>query len=170
MRAYTPGGRFDAEFETADILAGINADLQRPVGTYALWWVFDPDASTVDPVYDVGDIDGGREWEGPYRIPVVRAVITQGKVYENQRGYYNVDNLHLTLHADDIEAVHPGVVTNPDLQNRGRVVWKNQIYRPYAVQQRGVIAERFTLLSVDCIQIMPEEMINEPQFQNYASP
>ena len=169
MRAYTPGGRFDAEFETNDIISGINADLQRPVGTYAEWWVYDPTNTVIDDVYDVGDVDGGRAWTGPNRIPVIRSVISQGKVYQNQQGYYNMDTLHLTLNANDIESIHPGVINSPDLQNRGRIVWKGQVYRPIGVQQRGIIAERYTLIVVDLVQVMPEEMINDPQFLNYAS-
>lgn len=168
MKAYTPGGRFDMEFETNDILSGINADLQRPVGTNAEWWVFDPVNSVTDAVYDVGDIDGGRRWKGPFSLPVIRSVISQGKVYQNERGYYNLDTLHLTLHADDVERIFPGVVANPDLQDRGRIVWRNQVYRPIGVQQRGIIADRFTLIVVDLIQVMPEEMVNDPQFQAYA--
>lgn len=168
MKAYTPGGRFDMEFETKDIISGINADLQRPVGTNALWYVYDPVNTVLDSVYDVGDIDGGRRWTGPFSIPVIRAVITQGKVNQNQRGYYNMDMLHLTLNAEDIEKIHPGVIENPDLQNRGRIIWKNQVYRPVGVQERGIIAERYTLIVVDMIQVMPEEMYNDPQFQQYA--
>lgn len=168
MKAYTPGGRFDMEFETNDILSGINADLQRPVGTNAEWWVFDAANSVTDDVYDVGDIDGGRRWIGPYQIPVIRSVITQGKVYQSERGFYNMDTLHLTLHADDIDNIHSGVIENPDLQNRGRIVWRGQVYRPIGVQERGIIADRFTLIVVDLVQVMPEEMINDSQFQSYA--
>lgn len=168
MRAYTPGGRFDAEFETNDIIKGINADLQRPVGTYAQWWVYDPTNTVIDDVYDVGAITGGRRWTGPHQIPVIRSVITQGAVMQNERGFYGNDTLHLTLNADDIERIHPGVVTNPDLQDRGRIVWKGQVYRPVSVQQRGIVAERYALLVVQLIQVMPEEMVNDPQFQQYA--
>ena len=170
MRAYTPGGRFDTEFETNEIMEGINADLQRPVGTNAQWYVFDAANSVTDSVYDVGNIDGGRRWTGPYAIPVIRSVISQGKVYQSERGYYNMDTLHLTLHADDIERIHPGVVAHPDLQNRGRIIWRNEVYRPIGVQQRGIIAERFALVVVDLVQVMPEEMINDPQFLAYSIP
>lgn len=168
MKAFTPGGRFDADFETNEILSGINADLQKPVGTKAMWWVYDPVNTVVDDVYDVGDISGGRRWEGPYEIPVIRAIIKQGMVFQNQQGYYNMDTLHLTLHAEDIDRIHTGVVRNPDLQNRGRVVWLNEVFRPTGVQQRGIVADRFTLVTVELVQVMPEEMVNDPQFQAYA--
>ena len=169
MKAYTPGGRFDADFETNEILAGIATDLQRPVGTTADWWVYDPTQTIVDPVYDVGYEGNGRRWLGPFNVPVIRAVIKQGQVQQSIQGYYNSDTLHLTLDAEELERIHPGIINNPDLQNRGRLVWKNQVYRPFGVQQRGIVAERYTLIVVDCMQVMPEEMVNDPQFQTYAS-
>lgn len=173
MRAYTPGGRFDADFETTDLLAGIDSDLKTPVGTNALWYIYNPATTVLDPIYDTGqDLSGtlgGKRWNGPFSIPVVRAVIEQGAAKTSAVGYYNADKLHLTFNIEDIQRIAPNVVVNPDLQNRGRIVWKNQVYRPYAVQQRGIVSERFTILSVDCIQVMPEEMVNDAQFQSYAS-
>lgn len=169
MRAYTPGGRFDSDFETNEILVGVDTDLKNPVGTFAEWWVWDPIASQVDPIYDVGSLAVGRRWTGPKRLPVVRAVITQGQVPNSELGYYNADTLHLTLNAEDVERIAPGVITNPDYQNRGRIVWKGQVYRPVVVQQRGIISERFTLIVVDCIQVSPEEMVNDTQFSAYAN-
>lgn len=173
MRGHTPGGRFDADFETTDLLKGVDHDLKYPVGTKALWYVWNPAATVVDPIYDTGqDITnnlGGKRWLGPYELPVVRAVITQGQAKTSAVGYYNADELHLTLNIEDVEKIAPGVIANPDRQNRGRLIWKNQVYRPYAVQERGIVAERFTLLVVDCIQVMPEEMVNDPQFLAYAN-
>jgi len=72
MRAHKPGGRFDADFETDSILIGFNEDYQRPIGTQALWYVYDPAVSTVDPIYDTAGTDPGvgRYWKGPYTLPV----------------------------------------------------------------------------------------------------
>jgi len=173
MRAYNPGGKFDADFETNDILVGVDTDLKNPVGTKALWYIWDSDTTILDPIYDVGqDVTnalGGRKWKGPYELPVVKAVIKQGQVKTSAVGYWNSDELHLTLNIEDVEKIAPGVIANPDRQNKGRIVWKNQVYRPYGVQERGIVAERFTLLVVECIQVMPEEMVNDPQFAAYAS-
>ena len=158
MRAHTPGGRFDSDFETDDILLGVDTDLKHPVGTKCDWYVWDPAHLVVDPIYDVGqDVSaelGGRMWKGPYNLPVVRAVWKQGQVKTSSVGYYNSDTLHLTLNAEDVEAISPGVIGNPDLQNRGRIVWKGQVYRPFGVQQRGIVSERYTLIVVECIQVM----------------
>ena len=173
MRAHKPGGRFDADFETNSVLAGVDADLKRPVGTQAEWYIWDPTKLVKDPIYDVGqDVSnelGGRAWRGPFVLPVVRAVIKQVQVKQSAVGYWNSDELHLTLNIEDVEKISPGVIANPDYQNRGRIIWKNQVYRPYGVQERGIIAERFTILSVECIQVMPDEMVNDPQFLEYAT-
>jgi hypothetical protein len=168
MRAHKPGGRFDADFETTAILKGIDTDLKNPVGTICDWYVWDPVNTTVDPIYDVGQdvtpTEGGRIWTGPFKLPVVRAVIKQGAIKNSQVGYYGADELHLTLNAEDVERIAPGVIGNPDLQARGRIVWKGEVYRPYAIQQAGIVAERYTLLVVECMQVMADEMVNDPQF------
>lgn len=170
MRAYTQGGRFDSDFESDSISAGINQDLQRPAGTMAQWYVFDPDNTTIDPLYDVGAYDGtGRRWRGPYDLPVIRAVIQQGDVRTSEYGLYNDDMLHLTLNAEDVEKIAPNVVHNPDLQNRGRIVWLGEVFRPVKVQQSAIVADRFSLVVADCVQVMPEELVNDPQFAKYVN-
>jgi hypothetical protein len=173
MRAYTPGGRFDADFETTDILAGVDSDLKNPVGTSALWYIYDSINTVLDPIYDVGqDVSGGvggKVWTGPFTIPVVRAVIKQGAAKTSAVGFYNSDTLHLTFNIEDVQEYAPNIIIRPDINNRDRIVWRGQVYRPFAIQERGIIADRFTILSVDCIQVMPEEMVNDPQFWSYSA-
>jgi len=167
-RAYTPGGRFTSDFERAAVQDGIDADLKNPVGTKALWFVYDPGNTIIDPIYDTASQNFGRAWRGPYLLPIIRAIITQGKVPTSQRGFYNADTLHLTINARDIDKIDPGVINNVDLENRGRIVWKNQVYRPFSVQQRGIIAEDYALIVVECIQVSSEEMVNDYQFLDFV--
>ena len=173
MRSYSPGGRFDADFETDELLIGVDTDLKNPVGTSALWYIYDPINTVLDPIYDVGqDITGGvggKAWTGPFTIPVVRAVIDQGEARTSAAGFYNADTLHLTFNIEDVQKYAPNIIIRPDINNRDRIVWRGQVYRPFSIQERGIIAERFTILSVDCIQVMPEEMVNDAQFFTSAS-
>ena len=182
MKAYTPGGKFDADFETDDILAGVTSDLTNPIGTSVLWYVWvaanDPEQPTgqteIDPVYDVGlfteDGSGGRRWRDPVDVPVIKARITQGTAQLNQRGLYAPDRLRLTLDRDELMRHIPDVLDNPDPLDRDRIVWKGQVYRPFLSQEQGLIKERFTQISFDCMQVMPEEMVNDTQFQDFAQP
>ena len=172
-RACSPGGRFTSDFEQKSMFEGIDADLKNPVGTHALWYLYDAVHTAVDPIYDVGDnvanlATHGRIWKGPFPIPIIRAVLTQGNTKLAQAGFYNASTLHLTLNANDIEAIAPGVMFNPSDQNRSRVVWKNEVFRPFNAQQRGIINEDYTLLVIECQQVMPEEMVNDPQFLTFS--
>jgi hypothetical protein len=36
-------------------------------------------------------------------------------------------------------------------------------------QLRGIVLERFAIITFECQQIMPEEMVNDSQFQLYAN-
>lgn len=186
MRAYIPGGRFDTEFEGNEILNAVSSDLTNPVGTIIQWYVFEPPlvnsttgafitsttVTDVDSVYDVGsykaDGTGGRKWRDPVNVPVIRAVLKQGQAQMNERGFYAPDVLHLTLDKENLLRLIPNVLDFPDPLDRDRIVWKGQVYRPYLSQPQGIIVDRYLLLSFDCLQVMPEEMINDPQFLAYA--
>jgi hypothetical protein len=93
----------------------------------------------------------------------------------NERGFYNVDTLHLTLNVDDVKDVSPEMFTDNglvkptvDFINRYRVVWKGQVYRPVKTQPAGLVAERHTLIVIDLMQLAPDELVNDAQFLQYA--
>jgi hypothetical protein len=176
-RPYTPGGRFDTDFETGEIHDAITKDLVNPVGSSVFWYVWNPTATHVDPIYDVGANDGvGRQWHDPIKVPVIRAVLQQGATNLVQQGFYNADRIHFTIDYNTLTALVPMMVDklnplnkqNPDPLNRDRIVWKNEVYRPLQSNLNGIISENFTLLTFECQQIMAEEMVNDPQFQLYA--
>jgi hypothetical protein len=177
MRAYTPGGRFDSDFESDSISDGITEDLTNPAGTMAKWWKYNAVASVKDPVYDVEPVGAGRVWTGPSDLKIARATLTQGTNALNERGFYNVDVLHLTTNIDDLYGVSPELFVNRalisttiDLANKYRVVWKGQVYRPIRTQTAGLVAERHTLIVIDLIQVAPDELVNDTQFLAYAQP
>lgn len=177
MRAYTPGGRFTTDFELNAIADGITADSTNPVGTIAEWWTYNSASSVKDPIYDVEPVGSGRVWTGPATLKVIKAIINQGSSAVNERGFYNTDSLRLVLNIDDLRAASPtlfnsrgNIKSTVDLSNKNRVVWKNQVYRPIKTQQQGQIAERHTIISVDLIQLMPDELVNDAQFLAYAQP
>lgn len=177
MRAYTPGGRFDSDFESDAIADGVTADLTNPAGTIAEWWKFDAANSLKDSIYDVEPVGTGRVWLGPKTISVVRASLTQGSSLLNERGFYNVDTLHLTLNVDDVQTVAPevftsaGVITSSvDLLDKYRVVYKGQVFRPTKAQPAGLVANRYTLVVMDLSQLAPDELVNDAQFLAYAQP
>lgn len=119
----------------------------------------------------------GRKWKPPVTVPVIKAVLGQGSTNLVQQGFYNADTITLVIDHDILLDTIPEMQgklnplndEDPDPLNRDRIVWKNQVYRPLQNNFAGIIAERFTLLTFQCQQVMPEELVNDPQFQKYAN-
>ena len=177
MRAYTPGGRFDSDFELDSISDGITGDLTNPAGTQAQWWKYDSANSYVDPIYDVEPIGVGRVWIGPLTMKIIRSSITEGAIQNNERGFYGTDTLHLTVNIDDFYDVSTELFSDRghirssiDFADKYRVVWKEQVFRPIKTQPAGLVSERHTLIVIDLVQVSPDELVNDAQFLAYAQP
>jgi hypothetical protein len=113
--------------------------------------------------------NNGRQWKIPVTVPVIKALIKHGTVEHSHEGFYNADSVHFTIDKAELNKSVPDFLNNPDPINRDRIVWQGQVYRPLLSQFKGIVAENFTLVSLDCRQIMPEELVNDPQFQAYAN-
>ena len=178
MRAFEPGGRFSIDWELNEVGDGITWDSTNPFGTHAEWWEYDMESVAIDPVYDVEPIGAGRVWIGPKVLHIVSADLQMGMARMDERGFYAADTLNLTLNIDDLQKVSPELFDQSrgkfkaKLQdaNRYRCVWKGQVYRPFHTQPDGYIDDRGTLVTLKLLQLMPDELINDEQFQEYAQP
>jgi hypothetical protein len=119
----------------------------------------------------------GRKWKSPVSVPVIKAILKEGQTNLVQEGFYNADSIHVVIDHDVLINSIPEMLykldptdsENPDPLNRDRIVWKNQVYRPISSSYSGIIKEKFVLMTFDCQQVMSDELINDPQFQAYAS-
>lgn len=168
MRADHPGGRFTIEYEIDSIRNGITADLRRPVGQSLEWWVYDAAATTVDPIYDVGDSDGGRRWKLPIQVPAISAVIFQGQTMENERGFYQSDVARFVLNVADVLRVLPDIVYSPDQHIRDRFVYRREVFTPTRFYLRGLVMDEYAVITMDANQVNAEQLVNDPQFLSYA--
>ena len=175
MRAFTPGGRFTTDWELNEVGDGITWDATNPFGTIAEWWTFDKDASVVDSIYDVEPLGAGRVWTGPEEISIISVSLMQGGAPAGPRGFYAADTMKVVLNIDDLFRVSPELFDGrgefrPRISdaNRYRLVWKEQVFRPVKTQPEGYIDDRGTLILLDCIQVMPDELVNDVQFLQYA--
>ena len=174
------GLRFPINHERGSIISGTTKEVVRTVGYEIEWWLYDQESTIVDDIYDVGHNEGGRMWRGPYHIPVINATLTQGVTVPSDRGFYNVDVLDITINMDIVEGSRlSGGETrtipelrylphNPDAYMRDRVVFKNQVFTPRRILPKGIITDDYTLFGVECYQVMPEELVNDIQFAEYA--
>lgn len=185
MRGENRQGRFSVEHERTSIIAGTTKELVRTVGNIVEWWFYDPINTVIDPIYDVGasSAGGGRRWNGPIQVPVVNAAIYQGATpANNDRGFYNTDVLRITINMDVIrdgvdlrganESTLPQlskIETYPDHYLFDRVVFRQQVFQPTQITPRGIITDKYTVVTIECSQVNAEELVNDPQFASYAS-
>jgi hypothetical protein len=171
MRGKDLTGRFDPVFETDHIGVGVEQDLQNPVGQHVDWYRFDSASSTVDPTYDTGDYEGGgRRWEKPFSIHVVLATISQGPQYQNDRGFYTTDTLTLVINAIEMYEHFPRMSAFPDEYLLDRIVYRGKLFSPNLIYPKGHIKEHLVVARVDAEEVKPEEVVNDPQFQDFAYP
>ena len=178
MRGTKVQGRFKIPFENKSIDEGIVDELRDPVGTEVDWWVWDDAAlvadydNYVDPIYDVSNqTDGkGRRWADSFKMPVVMAQVIRGTNIMNERGFYTVDTLRLVLSVADLNRLVPTMLTDPNGHIKDRIVYQNIVFVPTRVLPRGHYAENYAVVTIDCNQVNPEELVNDPQFNGEYSP
>jgi hypothetical protein len=162
---------------------GVTEDLVRPVGQTVDWFLWDPAYFTanysliVDDIYDVssstfveGDAtpDYGRKWRDSFQLPVAMGQLIRSSNVMNERGFYVTDTLRLVVNVGEILEYLPALLDNPSSHIRDRIVYKNQVFVPTRVLPRGIYANNYAVVTIDCNQVNPEELVNDPQFSTYV--
>ncbi|MFM6199289.1 MAG: hypothetical protein ACKPE1_09130, partial [Dolichospermum sp.] len=62
----------------------------------------------------------------------------------------------------------PDVIKNPNSHIKDRVVFQNEVFVPTRVLPRGRYSNFYSVVTIDCNLLNPEELVNDPQFQNFA--
>lgn len=168
MRGKNTVGRFSIPFELAAVSEGLAEDVQNPLDQWLDWWRYSDEDTRIDPVYDVGDYDGGRVWSGPIRLRVVRHSIEQGRLGMVERGFYTQDNMTFWVNESEFTTKLPNVAYVPDPFLRDRVTWRGKVFTPALVNPRAHIYNTAVVVAIQCDQVNPEELVNDPQFNWYV--
>ena len=176
MRGSKVQGRFKIDFENKSIEEGVVDELRDPVGTTVQWWQWDYDflknhpEEVIDPIYDVSSSTStyGRRWQFPIEMPVILAQQIRGSNVMNERGFYVVDTLRLVISVADLNRLLPDIVTNPNYHIKDRVVFSGDVFVPTRVLPRGRYSNYYSVVTIDCNLVNGEELVNDPQFQEYA--
>lgn len=177
MRGTKVQGRFKIDYETQSMDEGIVDELRDPVGTQVDWWVWSEDAlrdnytNYVDSTYDVSNQtdNKGRRWNEAFKLPVILAQQMRGSNVMNERGFYTTDTLRLVVSVADINRLLPAMITDPTKHIKDRVVFQGFVFVPTRVNPRGRYKDRYSVVTIDCNMVNSEEMVNDPQFQQYAT-
>jgi hypothetical protein len=175
MRGSKLQGRFNIDYEAKSMYEGIGEELGGTVGVEVDWfrwqeYYLDDNFNTiVDDIYDVSSAaaNEGRRWMLPFKMPVVMAQFVRGTNVMNERGFYVADTLRLVINAGDVDRLLPTVLTDSNQHIRDRIVYRGQVFVPTRVLPRGHFGYRWAVVTVDCNQVNPEELVNDPQFGGY---
>jgi hypothetical protein len=176
MRGSRLQGRFNLDYEAKRMYEGIQEDLQHPVGVEVDWfrwsdeWTADNLVNVVDDIYDVSSsVAGkGRRWVLPFNMPCVSAQLIRGNNEMNERGFYIVDTLRITLNVGDVERLLPDMLVNPDRHIKDRILYRGNVFVPTRVLPKGHFGYRWSVVSIDCLEVNADELVNDPQFMQYA--
>jgi hypothetical protein len=169
--------RFNLDYETKSIYEGMAEDIGGTVGVDIEWfrwqeyYLEENYDDIVDDIYDVSSsVPGkGRRWMLPLKMPALMAQLIRSTNVMNERGYYITDTLRLVLSAGDAMRMLPSLVgDNPNQHIKDRILYRNQVFTPTRVVPRGHFGYRWSVITVDCNEVNPEELVNDPQFQRYA--
>jgi hypothetical protein len=169
--------RFGLDYETKSMYEGIAEDLGGTIGVTVDWFRWNNAYFTenvteiVDDIYDVGSsTEGeGRRWVAPIKMPAVMAQLIRSTNTMNERGFYVTDTLRLVINGGDAIRLLPSLVgDDPNQHIRDRLIYRGQVFTPTRVLPRGSFGYRWTVVTVDCNEVNPEELVNDPQFQRFA--
>jgi hypothetical protein len=107
----------------------------------------------------------------PFKLPAFMARIVRGGNMMNDRGFYVVDSLTLSVSAGDMQKFLPDILRNePNQFIKDRILYRGQVFTPTRILPQGHVGYDWTVVSIEAAEVNAEELVNDPQFQQYATP
>jgi hypothetical protein len=160
-------GRFNANYETTDIM-GVLRGRQNEVGERVEYYRFSHTDPAGDDLYDEG-AGLGKIFTGPFRVPALHVIHNQGPTDDTTQGLYTVDNLHVTASFDSLRRMG---FTDQDIDHgkylTDRIVYDNSVFRVTSISVLGQIQSRDIIVGMECVQVKPDELVNDAQFSRYS--
>lgn len=164
------GGRFSVDFETSEIYRGLR-DWQRWTGDEVYWYHFAYDQSSIDPVYGEAAGPMGRVYFGPNILPALHVIHIEGENDNTEKGFYYNDRAHITLSFDQLKRTGLDKMDlNTQNYLKDRFVYDTKVFRVTSVQILGQLQQKDIIVAIDATQVKPDEMVNDVQFAQYATP
>jgi len=149
---------------------------QKYVGTTILWFEWEgmvdvtPSQSEgIEDLYDEGGVapTQNRQWHSPKPMPVYSVIRTEDVEAPSPEGMYTVDSIHFSALLEQLRQA--GLNDPYDARKHlfDRVLWDGRIYEIRRYQIQGRIEHYETTVGIDATRVMPEEMINDPDFAAY---
>lgn len=162
--------RFAIRNDVSEIFEGVE-ERQNEIGTTVLWFLFDKEttANTGHSVYDESQGGSGSDWLEPFWLPVYAAIRTEGPQQMGDTGMYTTDAVRLVVSyrtAQRHGLVDFGLASDDRLNDR--FVYDDVVFQVSDIQVRGQIQERDIVIGIQALEVDPNELINEPDFAQWA--
>jgi hypothetical protein len=113
----------------------------------------------------------GKVYAGPYRIPALHVIHSQGAAQDTPQGLYSVDNLSITASFDALRRLG---FTDQDIDHdkylTDRLVYDDAVFRVTSIAVLGQIQNRDIIVSIEAVQVKPDELVNDVQFAHWSQP
>lgn len=164
-------GRFNMRYETASMYRGMK-EFQNEVGYTVQWYKFNKPATTLDSIYDEGNVmstSGGRRWYPPIPMPFISILRREGTESQTETGFYTTDTIHLVGTSDQLrKAGLTGLDTDTDDPLLDRFIFNGVVFSPVSIQVEAHIENRYHTIGLDAKEVDPAELIDDPDFAKYA--
>lgn len=163
-------GRFDMRYEIAQVEQSVKGFQSSQIGDSVEYFRFDKADSISDDVFDEG-FGAGLVFHPSVNLPALHVNHVEGGQGngEDGSGFYFGDTIYVTTSYDIFTRTG---MTQADVHHerylKDRVLYDGLIFRVQSVNITGQVDERDTMVSIEGIQVKPDEMANDPQFADYA--
>jgi len=136
-------------------------------GVVIPWYHFDSVSSQRDDIYDEGNSTQSRRWYlPPPLVPILFIDKMEGGQEVNDTGLYSVDKYHLSVGKQALLNCGINADRVQQLLN-DRFVFEGHVFAIDDAQQMGRLGYYETILGIRGTQIKNDELINDPDFQQY---
>lgn len=162
-------GRFDVDYEMREINSSLRG-WQANFGDQILYFRFWGEESKVHDIWDEA-LPDGRVWHPAQMVKVLHATHVEGGNEDRSEGQYYNDNFYATASFSQLKRIG---FTELDLQYqsflRDRVVYDFRVFRITRINVVGQIQQEDPIVSIEGVQVKPDEMINDKGFESFAHP
>jgi hypothetical protein len=160
-------GRFNVQYETTEIMAVLRGR-QNEVGERVDYYRYSHSDPAGDSLYDEGT-GQGKVYQGPFQVHTLHVIHDQGASQDTPRGLYSVGNLHITASFDALRRIG---FADQDIKHQryltDRIVYDTSVFRVSSISVLGQIQNRDIIVSIECVQVEPDEMVNDAQFAHWS--
>jgi hypothetical protein len=161
---------FNTDFEITESWHALRGHQSSQLLDSVEYWRFDRSVSGSDDVYDEGTIGAGRLFRPPLNLPAIHVTHDEGGRVTSDSGFYWNDNIYATFSYAQFDRA--GLYKPDDHHEwylKDRIVYDGLVFKVVDIHILGQIDERDVVVSLEGTQVKPDEMVNDPQFAEYAN-